>query len=385
MRQPSGFVIKGKEQQVCKLVKSIYGLKQSARCWNHRLHAFLQSLKFKQSRADPCFYTKVVNGKRLYLLVYVDDILLGCESEEEIEKIYAALSKEFEMANLGDANYFLGMEIRKEGGKYGISLENYIDRVAGRFGLIDAKCAKTPMEDGFVKTREESPPLKSNGQYRSLVGALLYIAVCARPDIAASVSILGRCVCAPTEADWVAAKRVVRYLKGTKDWQLRYGDSEGKLVGYSDADWAGDLKSRKSTSGIVFMYAGGAISWTSRLQDFVTLSSMESEYVALSEASQEAVWLLHLFEDFGEPTFKPVTLWEDNQSCIKFVSSERTTKRSRHIETRQCFVKELCEARVLELLYCSTEEMVADILTKALGQVKLRKFASMLGLAGGDR
>lgn len=214
---------------------------------------------------------------------------------------------------------------------------------------------------------------------------MLYVAVCARPDIAASVSILGRSVCAPTEADWVAAKRVVRYLKGTKDWQLRYGDPEGKLVGYADADWAGDLKSRKSTTGTVFMYAGGAISWTSRLQDFVTLSSMESEYVALSEASQEAVWLLKLFEDFGEPSFKPVTLWEDNQSCIKFVSSERTTKRSRHIETRQCFVKELCDAGVLKLLYCSTEEMAADLLTKALGQIKLRKFAGMVGLTGGDR
>ncbi|XP_058456542.1 uncharacterized protein LOC131433938 [Malaya genurostris] len=225
----------------------------------------------------------------------------------------------------------------------------------------------------------------TNTQYRSLVGALLYIAVCARPDIAASVSILGRSVCAPTNADWVAAKRVVRYLKGTKDWQLRYGDPDGKLVGYSDADWAGDLKTRKSTNGTVFMYAGGAVSWISRLQNFVTLSSMESEYVALSEASQEAVWLLNLLEDFGEPSPKPIPLWEDNQSCIKFVSSERTTKRSRHIETRQCYIKELCDAQVLNLMYCPTTEMVADLHTKALGQVKLRKFAGMLGLSGSSR
>ncbi|XP_062556635.1 uncharacterized protein LOC134221461 [Armigeres subalbatus] len=255
--------------------------------------------------------------------------MIGCESEEEIEKVYVALNKDFEMTNLGDANYFLGMEISKEDGKYGICLESYIGRVTEQFELCDAKNAKTPMENGFIKTRENSPLLETT---------LLYIAVCARPDIAASVSILGRSVCSPTEADWVAAKRVIRYLKGTKKWKLKYGDPEGKLTGYSDADWAGDLKTRKSTTGVVYMYAGGAISWTSRLQDFVTLSSMESEYVALSEASQEAVWLLNLFEDFGEPSFKPVTLWEDNQSCIKFVSSERATKRSRHIETRQCYV-----------------------------------------------
>ncbi|XP_062541084.1 uncharacterized protein LOC134209119 [Armigeres subalbatus] len=241
------------------------------------------------------------------------------------------------------------------------------------------------MENGFIKTRKNSSLLETNTKYRSLVGALLYIAVCARPDIAASVSILGRSVCSPTEADWVAAKRVIRYLKGTKKWKLQYGDPEGKLTGYSDADWAGDLKTRKSTTGVVYMYAEGAISWTSRLQDFVTLSSMESEYVALSEASQEAVWLLNIFEDFGEPSFKPVTLREDNQSCIKFVSSERAMKRSRHIETRQCYVKELCDVKLLELLYCPTEDMVADILTKALGHIKLRKFAGMLGSTVEDR
>ncbi|XP_053691192.1 uncharacterized protein LOC128739719 [Sabethes cyaneus] len=216
--------------------------------------------------------------------------------------------------------------------------------------------------------------------YRSLVGALLYVSVCARPDIAASATILGRKVSCPTEADWVAAKRVVRYLLGTKHWNLSYGDPNENLLGYSDADWAGDIKTRKSTSGYVFKHAGGAVSWASRKQSSVTLSSMESEYMALSEASQELVWLLSLFEDFGEKQKGAVKIFEDNQSCIHFVSSERVNRRSKHIETRESYVKELCSDKVMELHYCSTEDMAADMLTKPVGSIKQMKFAKMMGL-----
>lgn len=324
---------------------------------------------------------KVVEGKRIYLLVYVDDILVGCKSGGEIEKIYSLLKKEFKMTDLGPANYFLGLEVKCNDGKYGISLEGYIDRIAERFGLSDAKGAKSPMDEGFIKTVEESRPLENSTEYRSLVGALLYVAVCARPDIAVSASILGRSVTAPTQADMTAAKRVVRYLKATKSWQLRYDDPDGELVGYSDADWAGDLKTRKSTTGSVFLYSGGAVSWASRLQQCVTLSSMESEFVALCDTSQEAVWLLTLMEDFGEPEQKPLTIKEDNQSCIKFVAAERTTRRSKHVDTKHCYVKELCERKVLQLKYCPTEDMIADVLTKPVGAVKHRKLSSLLGLA----
>lgn len=156
--------------------------------------------------------------------------------------------------------------------------------------------------------------------------------------------------------------------------------TDGSLVGFSDADWAGDLKTRKSTTGWTFLYAGGAVSWASRLQQCVTLSSMESEFVALCETSQEAVWLLNLLKDFGEPEEKPLTIKEDNQSCISFVAAERVTRRSKHVETKQCYVKELCEKKTLQLEYCPTEAMIADVLTKPVGTVKHRKFSTMLGL-----
>lgn len=199
--------------------------------------------------------------------------------------------------------------------------------------------------------------------------------------MATTATILGRKVSSPTEADWVAAKRVVRYLMGTKNWKLTYADTNEMLLGYSDADWAGDISTRRSTSGFVFRYA---VSWASRKQSSVTLSSMESEYVALSEASQELVWLLSLFNDLGEQQMSAVKAYEDNQSCIQFAVSERVTRRSKHIETRAHYVKELCDDGVMELQYCPTEDMVADVLTKPLGTTKQMKFSRLMGLLPND-
>lgn len=192
MKQPPGFIVKGKERLVCRLRRSIYGLKQSARCWNQRLHAVLQQLGFKQSESDHCLYTKVVGGLQVFLLVYVDDILVACRSSAEIDKITRALKREFDITDLGEPSYFLGLEIQRHDGKYSVSLEGYIDRIAQRYGLQAAKAAKSPMDIGFVSTTDSSTPFSDNLAYRSLVGALLYVAVCARPDVAVSASILGR-------------------------------------------------------------------------------------------------------------------------------------------------------------------------------------------------
>ena len=179
----------------------------------------------------------------------------------------------------------------------------------------------------------------------------------------------------------MAAKRVIRYLKSTRDWCLLYDKADSGLTGYSDAEWAGDTSTRKSTFGFVFLYGGGAISWASRKQTCVTLLSMEAEYVALSEASQELVWLRGLLEEMDNPQDKPTRMLEDNQSCKTFVGSEKTIRRSNHIETRGHFVKDLCDRGVLKLEFCPTEDMVADIFTKPLGATKQRKFSGMLGLS----
>lgn len=298
----------------------------------------------------------------------------------EIDRVSKSLKQEFEITDLGEPSLFLGMEIHRRNGQYSVSLSSYIDKIVSRFGLQDAKTSKSPMDTGFASTVDSSTPFHDNTEYRSLVGALLYIAVCARPDVAVSAAILGRKVCAPTTADWTAAKRVLRFLKATKDMRLEFYNNSDSLIGYSDADWAGDISTRRSTTGYVFMYAGGAVSWASRLQHCVTLSSMESEYVALGEATQELVWLRKLLADLGETVDGPTTIMEDNQSCIQFVQSERTSRRSKHVETKEKYIKELCDNGVLQLSYCSTELMVADIFTKPLGTTKFRKLSRLLGL-----
>lgn len=381
MRQPVGYEVRGQEQKVCRLKRSIYGLKQSARCWNRKLSEVLLKLGFVACSADPCLYVAVRNSKKIFLVVYVDDLLVGCASEEEIAKVYEELRKEFEICCLGEAKYFLGLELQKEDdGFYSMSVKAYIEKLIVKLGLQDAKVSKTPMDQGYVKDRTTSDNLKDASQYRSVVGAVMYIAVTARPDIASAASILGRKFSAPTEIDWTAAKRVVRYLKATKDWRLKLGGEGGKLLeAYSDSDWAGDLDTRKSTTGFVVFYAGGAVSWASRRQNCVSLSSMEAEYVALGETCQDVLWLRRLLSDMGEKQECATTVHEDNQGCLCFVKSERSSKRTKHIETKECFIKDLCDRGMVKLQYCPTDEMKADILTKALGTVKHDRFTELLG------
>ncbi|XP_062539030.1 uncharacterized protein LOC134207326 [Armigeres subalbatus] len=246
--------------------------------------------------------------------------------------------------------------------------------------MSEAKTAKSPMDVGYLKQKSDEKLFDDGTKYRSLVGGLLYLAVNTRPDIAACTAILGRKVSAPCESDWTAARRVLRYLKGTKDYRLQLGRNlDEPLAGYADADWAGDMDSRRSTTGFVLSFGGGVVSWTSRRQASVTLSSMEAEYVALSETCQETLWMRKLLGDFGEAPGAPTTLKEDNQSCLAFVRSERSNRRSKHIDTRERFIQELCDRKEVALEYCSTDEMLADLLTKPLGPLKHQKFCNMLG------
>jgi hypothetical protein len=378
MRQPMGYE---KGSKVCRLRKSIYGLKQSARCWNQKLHNVLTILQFEQSAVDPCLYLKIIDGKMMYLMIYVDDLLVGFDDEKEIDKLLEKLQDHLPIVSLGNVKQFLGLEIEENDGNFSICLRGYIEKISKKFGLEDAKISKTPMDTGYLKQEGDIEPFTDQLMYHSIIGALLYIAVNARPDISTSVSILSRRVSNPRKCDWIAAKRVVRYLVGTKDLKLSFGSAEDNcvLLGFSDADWAGDQEDRKSNTGFVFKLNGAAISWVSRKQNCVTLSSMEAEFVALTEATQEVVWLRKVLAEMGEIQTNPTCMFEDNQSCISFVKNGRLNKRSKHIDTKKNYIKDMCDKEIM-LRYCPTEDMVADIMTKPLGCVKLHKFVEELGL-----
>ncbi|XP_071629532.1 uncharacterized protein [Temnothorax longispinosus] len=238
------------------------------------------------------------------------------------------------------------------------------------------------MDTGYWKLRQDSPIINSDS-YRKMIGALLYVAVNTRPDIAAPIAILGQHVEAPKRVDWVEVKRVARYLKETIDYELRLSGNDGRkstLEGYADANWAEDRENRKSNSGYVFKLNGGAVSWACRKQGCVALSSTEAELVALAEICQETVWLRKLLESFGKTQKNPTTIYEDNQSCINRLKTGGFTNRTKHIDTKYFYARELETAGEITIKYCPTESNEADMLTKAIGAINMKKLCENVGL-----
>jgi len=319
----------------------------------------------------------------VYAFIYVDDLIVA-GNDSLIDDLYDKLSRHFTVSDLGELRFYLGIEFERDShGSFLLHQAGYIHRILDRFGLLDAKPAKTPMEVGYIKidAQREEEMSEDKELYRQAIGCLLYVATCTRPDISVSISILSRKITNPSAADWTAVKRVMRYLKGTVHFKLRLGGESFAtgLIGYADADWAGDLRDRKSNSGFVFSYLGGTISWASRKQSSVALSSTEAEYMALAEACQEAMWLNQLLIDLNQSSVS-TTIFEDNQSCLKILESERANLRTKHIDTKFHFVRDLFVKGIFSFVYCPTECMVADLLTKPLQAIKTLKLAEMSGL-----
>jgi len=313
---------------VCKLRKSIYGLKQEAREWNKKLNDTLLRNDFTRSQIDPCLYSKQVNDLWVYILIFVDDLITASLEDSSLDDLEHYLKSAFQVKNLGDLKYYLGIHFeRDESGIFFLHQRTYIERKLKEFHLEDSKPSNIPLDPGYVKRTGPENALKSNQVYRSAIGSLLYLATNTRPDIAVSTSILARKVSQPCQSDWTEVKRVYRYLKETINKRLRLGDScdqePTQLIGYADANWGGDRSDRKSNTGYFLTWNGGTISWASRKQDCVALSSTESEYIAVAEATQDAIWTERLLSDLHEPTKEATLIYEDNQSCIKLIDTEK--------------------------------------------------------------
>eukprot|EP00795_Rhopilema_esculentum_P007998 gene7998-biopygen1703 len=383
MEQPEGYVIRGKENLVCRLKKSLYGLKQSPRCWNRKFRNALESLNFRQGRADPCIFVKgsLERNNLTIIAVYVDDLIIISTTQDEMKQMKVNLRKNFKMKDLGSLHFCLGVSV--EQGEEGVSLsqKQYIEKLLKRYGLQDANPVCTPLDPNVKLVADDgnSKPV-DNIQYQSMIGSLLYAAIATRPDIAQAVGALSQFNSAPTEAHLTAVKRVFRYLKGTINLSLVYKKSESKEVtGFSDASWADDMQNRHSTTGNVFMMAGGAISWLSQKQSTVALSTAEAEYIASSKAAQEVVWLKQLFREIGD-NVQPITIMEDNQGAISMTKNPVGHKRTKHIDIRYHFVREQVEKGTLLLKYCNTKEMLADLLTKSLNRGQFEYLRCKLGM-----
>jgi hypothetical protein len=291
MKQPEEFIEKGKEKLVCRLKQSIYGLKHLPRCWNVTLDQHVRHMGFEQSTSDPCIYT-ISEGETFIIGVYVDDIVLASKSAEKMAEVKKALSDKFEMKDLGELHYFLGVRIihNNEEGSIWMGQKVYTENLLQKFGMDNAKSISTTVAVNtklMLKTEDdECFDLK---KYQSAVGSLLYLSIRTRPDITFAVNNVARFSSNATTQHWTAVKRIFRYLRGTTNLGLLFKKNGHKnLVGYSDADWGGDHNDYRSTSGYLFLIGGTAVSWKSNKQSCAALSTAEAEYMALAGAAQEA-------------------------------------------------------------------------------------------------
>jgi hypothetical protein len=380
MQQPQGYE-QGGPNVVCRLKRTLYGLRQAPRAWHMRLKEELGLLGFEASEADAALFSGIVDGERVYLVVWVDDILIAASGVERATKVKAHLAKKFDVRDLGEASYFLGMELTRdrEARTLKLTQRKLTGELIERYGLSSARARSVPLETGEKLTKDGEPLDTERFPYSELVGSLLYLSVCTRPDIAQAVGALARYMSAPTEAHWRAAVGVVRYLVGTATEGVAFGGSKEELVGFCDADYAGDVDSRRSTTGYVFLMFGGAVSWSSRLQPTVAASTVEAEYMSAGQAVKEALWFRKLARDLGLDVVT-VRIYCDNQGAIRLLKHPIASQRSKHIDVIHHFARERVARKEVEFAYVKTEDMKADILTKPLTPGRFKKCRVEIGV-----
>ena len=299
MEQPPGFIDRDHPNHVCRLRKAIYGLKQAPRAWYVELKTFLLSLGFKNSLADTSLFVLQRGPEAVYLLVYVDDILITGNSKQRIHTVLKLLAERFSMKDPEDLNYFLGIEAHRTTKGLHLSQRKYITDLLHRTGLIDAKPVSTPMASTPKLTLKTGDPLSEVKSYRQLVGSLQYLAF-TRPDVSYAVNRLSQYMHQPTDAHMQAAKRVLRYLAGTIDHGIFFSATNSlTLHAFSDADWAGDSDDYVSTNAYIVYLGKTPVSWSAKKQTGVARSSTEAEYRSVANASAEIRWICNILSELG--------------------------------------------------------------------------------------
>ena len=377
MVQPENFVSGDTKRMVCKLKKSIYGLKQASRQWYYKFHQVIISSGFEMNMVYDCIYHKFSGSKHIYLVLYVDDILLATNDIGMLHETKRFISKKFEIKDLGDASFVLGIQIHRDRslGILGLSQKSYIEKILKRFDIHDCKPGDTPVAKGDKFSLSQCP--KNNFEihemqqipYASAIGSLMYAQVCTRPDIAYIVGMLGRYLSNPGKDHWIAAKRVMRYLQKTKDYMLTYRKLDQlEIIGYSDSDFAGCRDSMKSTSGYIYLLVGGAISWKSVKQSIVASSTIAVEFVACYEASNHGIWLRNFVT--GLPIMdgieRPLKLFCDNKSTVLYSNNNKSSTKSKFIDIKFLVVKERVQSGLISIEHIGTNSMIADPPTKGL-------------------
>ena len=372
MEQPEGF--SDGSPKVCKLLKGIYGLKQSPRVWNENVDQTLKKMGMKQLQSDSCVYTDSHSPPHIFISLFVDDGLILSETEKQASDIIAKLRKVYDVTVTSGQRY-IGLEIDQTvAGDIVISQTAYITEVLTRFNMNECRAIKTPADCTVSLSKDMSPAKKDEDEmksvpYMEVVGSLMYASTVTRPDISFATGKVAQFFSNPGPDHWKAAKRILRYLQGTRDMSIMYSKGENDdmvLEAFADSDHAGETDSRKSTSGVVLTLNGSPVSWFSRLQKCVSLSTTQSEHVSMAEATKEIMWTRDLLTECGEKQELPTVLYNDNTSALKLTTSKEFHSRTKHILTKVHFVKDEVKRGTIATAHLSSTEMPADVLTKPL-------------------
>jgi histone deacetylase 1/2 len=382
MRQPPGYEDPKYRNYVCKLDKALYGLKQAPRAWYSRLSMQLVKYGFVASKSDTSLFIYHKRNVTMFMLIYVDDIIVSSSSQVATDMLLKSLSKEFALKDLGDLHYFLGLEVHKVHDGIILNQEKYAHDVLARVGMTHCSGLATPLSSSEKITAREGDLLgpEDSTKYRSMVGALQYLTL-TRPDISYAVNKVCQYLHAPTTVHWTAAKRILRYVKHTVSFGLAFMRSNSTLVSaFSDADWAGCVDDRRSTGGFAVFFGPNLISWSAKKQATVSRSSTEAEYKSVANATAEIIWVQSLLAELGVRLSQRPCIWCDNLGATYLSANPVFHARAKHIEIDFHFVRERVIKKQLEIRFIPSKDQVADGFTKPLPVRQFEEFRFNLNL-----
>uniref|UniRef100_H3G8H7 Reverse transcriptase Ty1/copia-type domain-containing protein n=1 Tax=Phytophthora ramorum TaxID=164328 RepID=H3G8H7_PHYRM len=368
------------------VLKALYGLRQSGREWNSELNEWLLSRGFQRSLTEPCLYYWVDGDTVVYVLVYVDDILVATNDEAFKSKLFSELDNTYGIKDQDLLTEYLGVEVEQTTGRITIRQSKYTREILEKFGYKDAHAVGNPMEvNARLTPLHDDEVCDTSFAYREGIGMLMYLATCTRPDLAFALGQLSRFVAKPSTKHIGTLKRALRYLAGTQEYGITYVrqqpvDRTVVLEGFCDSDWANDPETRRSTTGFVFTLAGGAVSWMSRRQSIVALSTAEAEYVAACEATMEAAAESNILQEILPQRMVQLRIGIDNQAAHVMATNPTYSRRTRHIELRWHFVREQVEKGAIELHKVKGEINPADTFTKPLDKKRLKALLESIGV-----
>jgi hypothetical protein len=389
MKPPRGVLKAGQNGKVLRLLKGLYGLKQAGRGWFLEMsRVFMKEMGYKRSQIDHSVFHKKAGDEHTIVAVATDDMAVTSKRKADAERFKSEIKKHWEITDHGPIKWFLGFEIKRDRRSRTIAINQraYLEKMMEKFSLTNAKRVSTPMEPNAQFSVDQCP--SSTNQlarmkgipYKEAIGSVLWPVVVSRPDAAYAIGVLAQFIQNPGLAHWEALKRLITYLGWTKDYWLTFGGRSKTLVqGFCDADWASN-KHRHSISGYAFHFGNGAISWSSKKQYIIALSSTEAEYIAQTHAAKEALWLRTFINEVRGTGEAPIAIHCDNQGAIALAKDNKFHSRTKHIDLRYHFIREAVQDEKITISYVPTDENVSDVLTKPLAKPKFQRFVEMLGL-----